>query len=195
MWQVGVASRWAKWANLNFASSISRTILSVTDSSWRSAVNISCSRGRRKSHETGAEGTADGTSSDSSSGEKALLVGVGGNSGTDDMEERDVEVREVAGEREADLPLVTSMNGSLTNSSKSPLLPSSESLSELSSTASIEKRSMFEKISFWKSAAFRPPQQVEMAAEVELRYWNELGIDNEMDVLVSAVTGASDAEG
>ena len=90
----------------------------------------------------------DGTSSNSSSGEKALLIGVGGNSGTDDMEERDVEVREVAGEREADLPLVTSMNGSPTNSSKSPLLPSSESLSELSSTASIEKRSMFEKISF-----------------------------------------------
>ncbi len=89
----------------------------------------------------------DGTSSNSSSGEKALLVGVGGKSVTDDMEERDVEVREVAGEREADLPLVTSTKGSSTNSSKSPLLPSSESSSSaFPSTASIEKKSNSGKI-------------------------------------------------
>ena len=89
------------------------------------------------------------TSSDSVNGAKTLLVGVGGTCVTDDMEERDVEAREVAGEREADLPRVTSTKGSSTNSSKSPLLPSSESSSsEFPSTASIEKKSNSEKISF-----------------------------------------------
>ena len=111
------------------------------------------------------------TSSGSVNGAKTLLVGVGGTSVTDDMDERDVEAREVAGEREVDLPLVTSMNGSSTNFSKSPLLPSSESSSsEFPSTASIEKKSNFGKISFSKSAAFRPSQLVEMAAEKDLGY-------------------------
>ena len=103
------------------------------DSSLRSGIDSSRWRGWRKSHETGATGTE--IFSDSVNGAKTLLVGVGGTSVTDDIEERDD-----AGD--ADLPRVTSMKGSLTNSSKSPLLPSSESpSSEFSSTASIENKS------------------------------------------------------
>ena len=99
----------------------------------------SSSKGWRKSNETGATGTE--TSSDSINGAKTLLVGVGGTSHTDDIEERDV-AGEADLEELLDLTRATSTKDLLTNSSKSLLLPSSESSSsESPSTASIEKKS------------------------------------------------------
>jgi len=104
--------------------------------------------GWRKSHETGA--SINETSSDSINGAKTLLVGVGGTSDTDDIEERDV-AGEADLEELLDLPRATSTEGSSVSSSKSPLLPSSESSSE-SSTAPIGESA------FSKWTAFCPSQ-------------------------------------
>ena len=139
------------WPNLNRASPISRHILSVTDSVSVGpllAAAVVPEKCCRKCHEFGASGAR--ISSASVNGSKTLLIGVGGNNDTDDIEESDVD-----GEADLDLPRVTGTKGSSGSSSKSPLLPSSELSSSGSSTASIDKSA------FSKWTAFRPPHLVE----------------------------------
>ena len=87
------------WLNFFRASSISRHILPVTDSTSVGPpleVALTPEDCWRKSHETDASRT--GTSSGSVKGSKTLLVGVGCISDTDDIEERDVDGEPTTGD-------------------------------------------------------------------------------------------------
>ena len=151
------------WLNFFRASSISRHILSVTDSTSVGPpleVAMAPDDCWRKSYKTDASRT--GTSSDSVKGSNTLMVGVGGISDTDDVEERDVD-GETYLERLLDLPQATGTKGLSASASKSPLLPSSGSSSE-SSTASINKSA------FARWTALRPSH---LAVDIELRSCDE----------------------
>ena len=151
------------WPNFSRASSISRYILSVTDSIFvgpSAAVALAPEECKRKSNEFGASCTR--TSSDSVKCSRTLLIGVGGDNDPDDIEERDVD-GEADLEMLLDLPRVTCTKGSSATSVKSPLLPSSEpSSSESSPTTPIGKSA------FSKWTAFRLSHLVEKDVEKTL---------------------------